>query len=57
MNTVESLDVKALTNGQQVNWKIILSMNEGFFTPRYDALVAPFSSKEIIILGGLNDQD
>ena len=52
-NSIESLNVESLINDMQINWQnISLSQGSSNLAKRSNALVAPFSQTEIIIMGG-----
>ena len=53
VNTIESLNVRKLLNGDNVNW-CEFQLATGEISPRFVSLVSPISSNEIAILGGKN---
>ena len=52
LNSIESLNVRALENGEPENWQTVELPEPIYMAPRLNVIVAPISNKDILILGG-----
>ena len=57
LNSIESLNVKALEGGQPQKWQLVDIPEPVFMLPRTNVIVAPINNKDIFILGGGEFQD
>ena len=51
LDTMESLEIQRILDGNRVEWKLIELQPQGFL-PREDLFVSPLNNSEIVIMGG-----